>query len=71
MPQLNVQGHGLLAGALVDGLAGAADRNGDGQIVWAELREFLSTTIASRSAGRQHPAIATPALLPPTTLGRP
>lgn len=65
------QRHGLLTLAIIDGLAGKADRDGDGEITWAELQQFLTRTLAARSAGQQHPAVATPILLPPTTLVRP
>jgi WD40 repeat protein len=63
--------HGLLTLALLDGLGGRADRDGDGKIAWAELARFLTRSIKPRSTDQHRPAIATPVLLPPTTLVRP
>jgi hypothetical protein len=65
------QRHGLLTLSLVDGLAGRADADGDGRITWAELEQFLTRDIDTRSAGQQRPVIATPDLLPSDALVRP
>lgn len=66
--------NGLFTQALLEGLRGAADADGDGRITTAELAGRLAAEVARRSGGRQRPtidrdnawaAIALPVLAPP------
>jgi len=47
--------NGLFTHALVDGLAGKADRDKDGAVRVTELLDYLATTVSERSAGFQVP----------------
>jgi uncharacterized caspase-like protein len=49
------EGWGLFTRALHDGLAGAADRDGDAVIAFDELSSYTQRQVVARSGGRQHP----------------
>ncbi len=50
-------GHGLFTAALLAGLRGAADRDGDGVIQVDELLPFISDKVHELSNGTQRPTI--------------
>jgi WD40 repeat protein len=52
--------HGFFTQALLDGLGGAADANGDGVIDLHELDFYVERRVAELSADRQHPSIDKP-----------
>jgi uncharacterized caspase-like protein len=52
-------GWGLFTRALHDGLAGAADRDGDAVIAFDELAGYVRERVLERSEGRQHPQAKT------------
>jgi uncharacterized caspase-like protein len=57
LPEL---GHGLFTYYLLQGLQGAADRDGDGVVVLQELYEYVEREVARRSraaGGNQHPVM--------------
>src|SRR5215471_5379895 len=46
---------GVFAKTLIDGMAGKADRNGDGSITDGELFRFISDQVPAETSGKQHP----------------
>ena len=51
-------GHGLFTQAIVEGLIGVADTNPkDGNITFAELRDFVVKRVTELTGGRQHPQL--------------
>jgi len=46
---------GVFTKTLIDGMAGKADRNGDGAITDGELFRFLSEQVPAETSGKQHP----------------
>ncbi len=50
-----MEGNGLFTAALLEGLDGAADANGDGLVGIDELKTYATTAVHERSAGRQRP----------------
>ncbi len=51
-------GHGVFTGALLDGLNGDADGDGDGMIRAAEAIDYVSRRVAELTDARQHPRVA-------------
>jgi len=50
-----MKGNGLFTKALLEGLDGAADINGDGLVGIDELKSYTTTAVHERSGGRQRP----------------
>jgi len=50
-----MEGNGLFTRALLEGLDGAADADGDGLVGIDELKIYATTAVHERSAGRQRP----------------
>ena len=48
-------GNGLFTAAILEGLDGAADTNGDGLVGIDELKNYAATTVHQRSDGQQRP----------------
>jgi len=46
---------GLFTRTLIDGMAGKADKNGDGSVTESELFRFLSDQLPAETSGKQHP----------------
>jgi uncharacterized caspase-like protein len=59
-----VWGHGAFTKALLEGLAGAADRDGTGRVTVNTLEWYLSTRVVELTHGRQRPNTAKPQALP-------
>ena len=55
---------GVFTRALIEGLEGRADANGDGVVTLAEVNAYLAARVPALSGGRQHPATARPASVP-------
>lgn len=53
-----VEGESPFAGAVIEGLAGAADLNNNGWLMASELGQFVKERIEARSKGAQHPQYA-------------
>jgi Caspase domain/Anaphase-promoting complex subunit 4 WD40 domain len=53
------EGNGLFTRGLCDGLAGAADDDGDGWVRIEELARYVARTVHEQSGGRQRPTIPT------------
>jgi len=49
-------GHGAFSYFVMKGLAGAADKNGDGAVDARELFDFVYTNVEEATANRQHPS---------------
>jgi hypothetical protein len=65
------QGHGYFTLALMEGLAGRADYNGDGEVYLTELNLYLEDRVGKLSQGRQHPVIVRPSTVTSFALSRP
>ncbi len=51
-------GHGLFTQAVLEALLGVADREPrDGQVTFAEFRDYVEARVASLSEGKQHPQL--------------
>ncbi len=50
-------GHGVFTYYLLEGLRGAADRDGDRIVRWGELTEYVRTEVARATRNAQHPSI--------------
>ncbi|HUH14083.1 MAG TPA: caspase family protein [Longimicrobiales bacterium] len=48
-------GHGVFTHALLRGLAGEADGDGNGIVTFSEVAEFVASSVASETAGKQNP----------------
>jgi uncharacterized caspase-like protein/tetratricopeptide (TPR) repeat protein len=51
-------GHGVFTYALIEGLRGQADRDGDGVVRASEAIEYLGRTVPGETESQQHPRIA-------------
>jgi hypothetical protein len=51
-------GHGVFTWALLEGLKGAADRDGDGLVKLGELLDYVDVTVRRETANEQHPTHA-------------
>ncbi|HEX7181078.1 MAG TPA: caspase family protein [Thermoanaerobaculia bacterium] len=63
-------GHGLFTYYLLDGLRGAADLSGDGEIDVHEIYRYVSDKVARATKGRQNPKLKEPDLVGRILLGR-
>lgn len=57
-------GHGLFTLAMIDGLSGAADYNGDGEVYLPELDLYVTEQVRQRSGRKQTPALSRPLAAP-------
>ena len=48
-------GHGVFTHALLRGLRGEADGNGNGIVTFSEVAEFVATSVAAETGGKQNP----------------
>jgi hypothetical protein len=62
--------HGVFTYYLLDGLRGAADLSGDGEIDVHELYRYVSERVARETKGRQNPKLKEPDLVGRILLGR-
>ena len=51
-------GHGVFTWALLDGLKGKADADGDGIVTVGELMDYVDIMVRRETANEQHPARA-------------
>lgn len=63
-------GHGAFTRAVVDGLGGDGDLNGDGVVTVAELYCYCTERVKELTGGKQHVVINNPKGLPALPLGR-
>lgn len=63
-------GHGVFTYYLLDGLRGAADLSGDGEIDVHEIYRYVSDKVARATKDRQHPKLKEPDLVGRILLGR-
>lgn len=63
--------NGIFTRVLVEGLAGAADGNSDGEIMTSELEGYLAREVRKRTGGVQTPVMAKPGGVPDLLLARP
>ena len=63
-------GHGAFTKALLEGLAGAADRNHDGVVEWPELGTWIGQRVLELTGGNQHATFSQPPGLPSFPLYR-
>lgn len=61
---------GMFTHAIVEGLLGAADTNGDGFVYFNELDTFVSERVKDLTNGRQHPVTSKSATIRPFPLSR-
>lgn len=61
---------GMFTFAIVEGLTGQADTNGDGFIYFNELDTFVSERVKELTSGRQHPVTSKSATIRPFPLSR-
>jgi uncharacterized caspase-like protein len=69
--ELAAEKHGVFTQALLDGLAGKADTNGDGVVEMSELEAYLTSRVSELTEGRQHPVARQPAMVPDVLLSKP
>jgi hypothetical protein len=69
--ELSTEKHGAFAQALLDGLSGKADTNGDGVVEMSELETYLAGRVSELTEGRQHPVARQPAMVPDVLLTKP
>ena len=69
--ELPAEQHGAFAQALLEGLSGKADTNGDGVVEMSELEAYLTSRVSKLTAGRQHPVARQPAMVPEVPLAKP
>ena len=69
--ELPTEQHGAFAQALLEGLSGKADANGDGLVEMSELESYLTSRVDELTAGRQHPVARQPAMVPDVPLAKP
>jgi uncharacterized caspase-like protein len=62
-------GHGLFTYYLLEGLHGAADSNGDGEIDLHEAYAYISEKVSRATKGRQNPKLKEPDLVGKILLG--
>ena len=48
-------GHGVFTHFLLEGLRGEGDQNGDGIVTFAEVFEFVASSVTVATEGRQNP----------------
>jgi hypothetical protein len=63
-------GHGVFTYYLLDGLRGAADLSGDGEIDVHEIYRYVSDKVSRATQGRQNPKLKEPDLVGRILLGR-
>lgn len=63
-------GHGVFTWYLLDGLRGAADLSGDGEIDVHEIYRYVSDKVTRATKGRQNPKLKEPDLVGRILLGR-
>jgi hypothetical protein len=63
-------GHGVFTHYLIEGLRGAADSNGDGDIDVHEIYGYLSQKVAKATDGHQNPKLKEPDLVGQILIGR-
>jgi uncharacterized caspase-like protein len=63
-------GHGVFTYYLLDGLHGAADMSGDGEIDVHEIYRYVSDKVARATRGRQNPKLKAPDVVGRILLGR-
>jgi WD40 repeat protein len=62
---------GMFTRALLEGLGGKADYNGDGVVYLSELDTYITDRVKELSEGKQHPVTAKPASIRSFPLSRP